>query len=197
MLHAQPPSLPPAVRAAAEAISQEQLAWDLAYLASDELAGRNTPSPGFDAAADYIIARLARAGLKPAGDNGTFKQSYELHETRVETNTASIEIAGQRFAFGRDFAMRSLADAAQRRVAGRVCRPRLGGARSQDRSVRRPRCARQAGAGARPGTMPRGVQIQQFGRIAVGARDAVRGGRRARRRRRPVHHPCRRPHSLG
>jgi hypothetical protein len=168
VLHAQPPSLPAAVRAAAEAISQEQLAWDLAYLASDELAGRNTPSPGFDAAADYIIARLARAGLTPAGDNGTFKQSYELHETRVETTTASIEIAGQRFAFGRDFAMRSLATPLSSELpvvyAGH-------GWVVPDRKI-----DPYAGLDVRgklvlvhgPGPVP-GMQVQQLGRIAVGA----------------------------
>ena len=43
---AQSGSLPPAVRAAADAISAEQVAWDLAVLASDEYRGRNTPSPG-------------------------------------------------------------------------------------------------------------------------------------------------------
>src|SRR5687767_3858258 len=83
---------PPAVRAAADAISAEQVAWDLAFLASDDLRGRNTPSPGFDAAADYIVARLARAGLKPAGDQGTYKQHYELQETRVDSDAASIDV---------------------------------------------------------------------------------------------------------
>jgi hypothetical protein len=102
-------ALPDAVRAAAESISSEQLAWDLAHLTSDEQQGRNTPSTRFDAAADYIAARLARAGLTPAGDDGTFRQHYELHETRVDTDAASITIAERRFAFGRDFAMRSLA----------------------------------------------------------------------------------------
>jgi Zn-dependent M28 family amino/carboxypeptidase len=101
--------MPDAVRNAADAISTEQLAWDLAYLASDEQQGRNTPSPRFDAVADYIATRLARAGLDPAGDNGTFRQHYELHETRVDTEAASITIGERRFAFGRDFAMRSLA----------------------------------------------------------------------------------------
>src|SRR5262245_9835578 len=83
-IHAQPAALPQAVRAAADALSAEQVAWDLAMLASDDYRGRNTPSPGFDAAADYIAARLARAGLKPAGDQGTFRQHYELRETRVD-----------------------------------------------------------------------------------------------------------------
>jgi hypothetical protein len=109
VLVAQPPGLPTPVRAAADAISAEPIAWDLAFLASDELRGRNTPSPGFDAAAEYIASRLARAGLKPGGDQGAFRQHYELHETRVDTQGAAIEIGGRRFAFGRDFAIQSLA----------------------------------------------------------------------------------------
>jgi Zn-dependent M28 family amino/carboxypeptidase len=166
---AQPPALPAAVRAAAEAISQEQVAWDLAYLASDELGGRNTPSPGFDAAADYISARLARAGLKPGGDNGTFRQHYDLHETRVDTNAASLEIAGQRFAFGRDFAMRTLAGP----LNGEFPVVYAGhGWVIPDRKI-----DPYAGVDVRgklvlvhgPNTLPRGVTIQQLGRITVGA----------------------------
>jgi hypothetical protein len=108
-LQAQTAVLPPPVRSAAEAISQEQLAWDLAYLASDELRGRNTPSPGFDAAASYISARLAAAGLKPAGDDGTYRQHYEMRESSVDTAAASLTIGGETFVLGRDFLMRSWA----------------------------------------------------------------------------------------
>ena len=89
---AQPGTLPAVVRGAADAMSAEQLAWDLAFLSADELRGRNTPSPGFDTAADYITARLTRAGLKPGGDRGGFRQHYELHETRVDTNLSLIHI---------------------------------------------------------------------------------------------------------
>ena len=107
VLGAQPVAMPAAVRSAADAMSPEQLAWDLAFLASDELRGRNTPSPGFDAAADYIIRRLSAAGIAAAGDAASYRQHYELRETRVDTDGAAIEIGGARFAFGRDFAMRS------------------------------------------------------------------------------------------
>lgn len=107
VLTARQTLLPAAVRAAADDISGEQVAWDAARLASDEWQGRNTPSPGFDAAATYITARLKRAGLAPAGDAGGYTQSYDLHETRVDTDGATIEIGGTRFAFGRDFVLRS------------------------------------------------------------------------------------------
>jgi Zn-dependent M28 family amino/carboxypeptidase len=166
---AQPAALPADVRAAADAISQEQVAWDLAYLASDELGGRNTPSPGFDAAADYIIGRLARAGLKPGGDQGSFRQSYELRETRLDAHAAAIEIGGERFAFGRDFAMRSLAGPLDGEF-GVVYAGHGWVVPSQNINP-------YAGLDLRgklvlvhgPNTLPRGVTIQQLGRIAVGA----------------------------
>ncbi|HXV87449.1 MAG TPA: hypothetical protein VD793_12140, partial [Gemmatimonadales bacterium] len=64
---AQQPVLPDAVRSAADGIRAEQLARDLHYLASDQLLGRNTPSPGFDRAAAFMSRRLKRAGLTPLG----------------------------------------------------------------------------------------------------------------------------------
>ncbi|HUE85397.1 MAG TPA: M28 family peptidase [Vicinamibacterales bacterium] len=102
-------TLPDAVRAAADAISQPQLAWDVAYLASDALLGRNTPSPGFDTAAAYITGRLERAGVEPLGDSGGFRQHYDLHESRVDTNGARLEIGEHRLRFGDDFVIRSFA----------------------------------------------------------------------------------------
>jgi len=166
---AQPGAIPPAIRTAADAISAEQVAWDLAFLASDELRGRNTPSPGFDIAADYISARLARAGLKPGGDRGAFRQHYELHETRVDTNAATIEIAGRRFAFGRDFAMRSLATP----ISAELPVVYVGhGWVIPGRKI-----DSYAGIDVKgklvlahgPRALPQGVEVQQLGRIAIDA----------------------------
>jgi Zn-dependent M28 family amino/carboxypeptidase len=167
---AQPaPVVPPAVRAAAEAISAEQLAWDLAVLASDDYRGRNTPSPGFDAAADYITARLARAGVKPAGDQGGFRQHYELRESRLDSEAASIEIGGRRFTVGRDFAMRSLSGP----IAAELPVVYVGhGWVMPDRKI-----DPYAGVDVRgklvlahgPRALPKGVEVHQIGRVAVGA----------------------------
>jgi hypothetical protein len=104
------PVIPADVRKAAERITAENLKRDLDYLSSDELEGRNTPSPGYDRAAAYIVARLEKAGLSPAGDSGTFLQHYTMRESQVETESASIEIGGRRFKFGDDFVMRSFAN---------------------------------------------------------------------------------------
>ena len=97
------------MKKAAERITAEGLKRDLDYLSSDELKGRNTPSPGFDRAARFITARLEKAGLAPAGDEGTYLQHYTMRESEIDTAAASIEIDGRRFAFGDDFVLRSFA----------------------------------------------------------------------------------------
>jgi len=45
------------------------------YLASDSLMGRDTPSPGLDSAAAYIVRQFQRYGLKPL--NGSFYQDLD------------------------------------------------------------------------------------------------------------------------
>jgi hypothetical protein len=88
LVYAQQTLVPDRVRAAAERITAAQLKADLEFLASDELLGRATPSPGFDKAAAYIVERLKKAGLKPAGDDGTYLQHYEMRESRVDTEAS-------------------------------------------------------------------------------------------------------------
>jgi hypothetical protein len=50
----------------------------IAFLASDAMRGRNTPSPELERAADYIAESFRTLGLKPAGENGTYYQRYPL-----------------------------------------------------------------------------------------------------------------------
>ena len=47
------------------------------YLASDELQGRGLGSEGMEKAAEYIAEQLKMAGLKPAGDDGSWFQEFE------------------------------------------------------------------------------------------------------------------------
>ena len=46
------------------------------YLASDELEGRGNGTPGLERAADYIAGQFKASGLQPAGDAGSFSQSF-------------------------------------------------------------------------------------------------------------------------
>jgi hypothetical protein len=49
-------------------------------LSSDKMEGRDTGSPAYQRAADYVARRFAAAGLKPAGNNGTYLQTVPMHE---------------------------------------------------------------------------------------------------------------------
>ena len=171
--HAQERLLPEAVRAAGDRITAQQLKRDLHFLASDDLLGRNTPSPGFDKAAAYIVQRLEKAGVKPLGDGGTFYQRYEMHESRVDTAAAALEIGAKRFEFGTDFVVRSFAAP----LAGSLPVVYVGHGwviPSQDIDP-------YAGVdvkgklvlGHGPRAMPKGVEVRQIGRVAVGASNVV------------------------
>src|ERR1700712_698831 len=50
----------------------------VSYLASDALKGRGDGSAELDRAADYIAEQFKQIGLKPAGDNGTYFQNFEI-----------------------------------------------------------------------------------------------------------------------
>lgn len=67
--------------------------WEIAeHLSSDAMEGRDTGSPGYDRAAAWVIARLKAAGLKPAGDNGGWTQTFPVHEAKVESEGTQIAI---------------------------------------------------------------------------------------------------------
>lgn len=59
-------------------ISADRIRADVKYLSSDRLEGRGIGSAGEERTIDYIAAAFAKAGLKPAGERGTFFQSVPL-----------------------------------------------------------------------------------------------------------------------
>lgn len=90
-------------RRAAETITADLLKDYLYYVASDEMEGRDTPSRGLDLTAKFIALNLKRWGFKPAGDDGTFFQKIALRRDVVDAANASVQIGGQKFAYGEDF----------------------------------------------------------------------------------------------
>ncbi len=102
-----PAQLPPPVRAAADRIVATQLMRDVEYFASDALRGRDTFSPGFDSAAEYIVRRLRVAGLKPMGASGSYRQTYNVKEMALDTAATFVEIGGRRFAYGDDIVVQA------------------------------------------------------------------------------------------
>ncbi|MFL6863552.1 MAG: M28 family peptidase [Allosphingosinicella sp.] len=65
------------------------------YLSSDAMEGRDTGSPGHERAAAYTADRFRRAGLVPAGDNGTYFQRVPLSEVAVDKAGTSFELVPQ------------------------------------------------------------------------------------------------------
>ena len=64
------------------------------YLASDELEGRGVGSRGIELAANYIAKEFVRIGLEPAGDNGTYFQTFEMTLHRELTDESRLSITG-------------------------------------------------------------------------------------------------------
>lgn len=92
---------------AAALIREQDIRADITFLASDELAGRNTTSREDRIATEYIAAEFMRLGLKPMGDNGTYFQSMDIVSGEVDKeNTAmaaTIDGADHRYQFSQDF----------------------------------------------------------------------------------------------
>ena len=81
---------------AASSITAEDMKKHLYTIASKEMGGRDTPSPGLEMAADYIEAHFKALGLLP-GNNGSYRQYYPLYKDSViggslKVNNSSFEL---------------------------------------------------------------------------------------------------------
>lgn len=75
-----------------DGIRAGSVAAHLQFLSSDALEGRGPASRGGRDAAAYLAVQLARLGIAPAGDTGTFLQHVPLVESRVRT--AQLHVSG-------------------------------------------------------------------------------------------------------
>ncbi len=111
--------------AAAEArIDSAGILGHVAFLASDELAGRDTPSPGLEAAAEYIARRFEALGLTPAGDAGGWLQRYPYLSASFDAEASSLRAEGEgggaSLAFGEQWFAMPLGPEQERLRAGVV-----------------------------------------------------------------------------
>jgi hypothetical protein len=67
------------------AIERAEVEAHVRFLASDELGGRVTGTPGCDRAAAYLAEVLRVQGALPAGDAGTYLQAVPLERTRLRS----------------------------------------------------------------------------------------------------------------
>ncbi|RUO65738.1 Zn-dependent amino- or carboxypeptidase, M28 family [Pseudidiomarina planktonica] len=64
----------------------------LEFLASDEMAGRDTGSRGHEIASQYIATEFKRLGLEPAGDDGTYYQRIQFRKSFLKERSAGLSI---------------------------------------------------------------------------------------------------------
>ncbi len=91
---------------AAETISANDLRARIEILAHDSMMGRETPSPGLERAAAYVVGEFRKLGLRPAGDRGTYEQRFGVSRWTVDTGASSLELtsggARAKAVFGRE-----------------------------------------------------------------------------------------------
>lgn len=84
------------------AIAREDLMTRLYQVADDSMGGRPTGSEGHVKVTAYIAAEMTRLGLLPGGEGGTYFQSLPV-VARGFVAGGGVQVAGRRFAMGRDF----------------------------------------------------------------------------------------------
>ncbi|WP_426258272.1 M28 family metallopeptidase [Sphingomonas sp. DC1600-2] len=87
------------------------------FLASDALRGREAGSPEYRIAAEYVAAQFFAAGLKPAGDAGSYIQKVPLVTYRA-ADKGDVVLTGagagpRTLVFGEDYVPGAVASAAQ------------------------------------------------------------------------------------
>src|SRR3954452_24374632 len=90
-------NLPPAL----SSIRESDLKHDLYYLASDSMRGRRAGTLDEFRAAAWVAQQAQKAGLKPAGDDGTYFQYFPLLRT-VTSDNSEIQINGTNLRLWKD-----------------------------------------------------------------------------------------------
>ena len=85
----------------AQSIKKDNLYRHIQILASDSLEGREFGTFGINRAADYIVSRLKKAGIKPMGDRGTYYQPVTVQGWSWEK--LSLKMNDQELIPGIDF----------------------------------------------------------------------------------------------
>ena len=59
-------------------VDGERIKGYIEYLSTDEMMGRQSMTPGYQVAAEWVAAQYEAWGLEPAGDNGTYFQRVPI-----------------------------------------------------------------------------------------------------------------------
>jgi len=82
----------PEARRAAATITPRTVAERIRVLAADSLRGRDTPSPGLDAAARYVAGSYRELGLRPGGEEGTYYQRYPFLRRALDGDRVALTV---------------------------------------------------------------------------------------------------------
>src|SRR6266702_606330 len=61
-------------------------------LSNVSMKGRDSGTEAYERAAKYVAEQFQAAGLKPAGDNGTFFQRVPMHQIDLDNDKSSVDI---------------------------------------------------------------------------------------------------------
>jgi len=79
---------------AVESITTDELRLHLSFLAADEFAGRDTPSPELKITSRYLATMVESYGLQPLMPDGSWYQSIPLDIT--EADPVATRLIGER-----------------------------------------------------------------------------------------------------
>ncbi len=81
----------------------DQMRFDVKYLASDLLEGREAGMPGEKLAVDYVAAKFGNVGLMPYGDSATYVQSFTFNAEPVLGAVNTLQVGRKRMKLGEEF----------------------------------------------------------------------------------------------
>ncbi|HEY0976647.1 MAG TPA: M28 family peptidase [Flavobacteriales bacterium] len=81
----------------------DQMRYDVQYLASDRLEGRETGMPGEKLAYEYIIGKFDNVGLMPYGDSATYLQAFPFSAPPERGPNNTLQLGRNTLKVGTDF----------------------------------------------------------------------------------------------
>ncbi|NBW42682.1 MAG: M28 family peptidase, partial [Sphingobacteriia bacterium] len=82
---------------------QAALRSHVGFLAHDSLQGRQTGSPSERLAASYLVEKLNTMGLRPAGDSGSWFQSFGITVRQVADTKSTLRVGRRSLRYGEHF----------------------------------------------------------------------------------------------
>ncbi|HMQ75279.1 MAG TPA: M28 family peptidase [Flavobacteriales bacterium] len=83
--------------------ARDQMKYDVQYLASDLLEGREAGTQGERLAGDYIAQKMASIGLMPYGDSATYRQAFTFAAQPVLGDKQVFQLGRERLALNEQY----------------------------------------------------------------------------------------------